>query len=102
MPKQPKRIQAWTGDRDAHVTAGARGQADHAADLLVGVARVDAEVDGDLDGLVELGVGLHQGDGLGERQEGFTVARPGLNALGLLCHGPSPPPSGPWPERNLR
>ena len=43
-------------DGDADVLAGALGQVDDAADHLVGVARIDAERDGDFDGLVELGV----------------------------------------------
>jgi len=30
----------------------------HAADLLVGVAGIDAQIDGDLDGFVELAVAL--------------------------------------------
>ena len=41
--------------RDADGLAGARGQRHDAADHLVGVARIDAEVERDLDGLVELG-----------------------------------------------
>ena len=47
---------------DADVLAGARRQRDGAAHHLVGLAGVDAEADGDLDGLVELGRGqrLHQ------------------------------------------
>ena len=67
-------------DGDAHVAAGAGRQADDAAHVLVGVARVDAQIDGDLDGLVELGggVGLHQLDGLGERMQRLAVAGPGL------------------------
>ena len=45
---------------DAHGLAGAVGQDDRAADLLVGVAGVDAQTDVDLHGLVELGdLGLH-------------------------------------------
>ena len=51
---------------DADVLAGALGQDDDAADHLVGVARIDAEVERDLDRLVELGggVGLDQADRL--------------------------------------
>ena len=41
--------------RDADLAAGARRQGDDSPDLLVGVTRIDAEVDGDLDALVELG-----------------------------------------------
>ena len=53
--------------RDAHVLAGARRQRDGAAHHLVGLAGIDAEADGELDGLVELGRGerLHQLDRLG-------------------------------------
>ena len=39
---------------DANVLAGASWQADGAAHHLVGLARVDAEADCDIDGLVEL------------------------------------------------
>ena len=39
---------------DAHGAAGAVRQVDHAADHLVGMARIDAEVHRDFDGLVEL------------------------------------------------
>ena len=47
-------------DKDLAGLAGAVGQDDGAADLLVSVAGVDAELDVDLDGLVELGgSGLH-------------------------------------------
>ena len=44
--------------RDADGLAGALGQGDDAADHLVGVARIDAEVHRDLDRLVELGGGV--------------------------------------------
>ena len=49
--------------------AGAVGQVDHAAHHLVGVLGIDPEIHGDLDGLVELGLGalLDQLDRLGER-----------------------------------
>ena len=47
---------------DADVLAGAGGQRDDAADHLVGVARIDAQVQRDFDRLVELGGGV----GLGE------------------------------------
>jgi hypothetical protein len=42
---------------DLDVLAGARGQRHHAADHLVGVARIDAQVQRDFDGFVELGGG---------------------------------------------
>ncbi len=45
-------------DGDADGLAGAVRQVDHAADHLVGVARVDAEVHRDLEGLVELRCGI--------------------------------------------
>ena len=44
-------------DRDAHRLAGAVGQLHDAAHHLVRMARIDAQVHGDLDGLVELGLG---------------------------------------------
>ena len=40
---------------DSHVFAGARGQRDHAADHLVGMTRINAQVQRDFDGFVELG-----------------------------------------------
>src|SRR5262249_6378798 len=54
-------------DGDAHVLAGARGQADGASHHLVSLAGVDAEPGGQLDGLVELGAGqaLHEVERLG-------------------------------------
>ncbi len=45
-------------DGDAHVLAGAGGEGDDAAHHLVGMARIDAEVQRDLDRLVELGGGI--------------------------------------------
>ena len=92
-------------DGDADVTAGARRQGDDAADLLVGVARVDAEVHGDLDAFVELGlgVGLHELDGFVDGVRRGAVAGPGLDAFRLLGHVIKPPPlSGPSRGRNLR
>ena len=44
-------------DGDAHVLAGAVGQRNRAANLLLGLTSVDAEAEVDLDGLVELGGG---------------------------------------------
>ncbi len=75
---------------DPQRLAGAVGQAQQAAHHLVGVARIDAEVQRQLDGLVELGRGiaLHQRDRLGQ-------------AVGLVARRPSPRPrpaacSWPW------
>ncbi len=66
------------------------GRLHDAADHLVGVARVDAEVHRDLDGLVELGLGplLDQLHGLVERVELVAVdAFAGrLRALSDMCH----------------
>jgi hypothetical protein len=94
---------------DAHADglAGAVGQADHAADHLVGVAGVDAEVHRDLDGLVELGrgIGAHQGDRLVEVVEllGLDLGGQGLHALAELGHRFTPPPrSCPSSGRSLR
>ena len=86
--------------------AGAVGQVDHAADHLVGVARVDAEVQRYLDGLVELGggVGLHQRNRFINAVELLAVDRgEGFLLLGQLCHALSPPqPGGPSRGRSLR
>ena len=59
---------------DADVLAGALGQRHDAADHLVGVARVDAQVHRDLDGLVELGggVGLDDADRLIDADRSFS------------------------------
>ena len=53
-------------DGDGHVLAEAVGQRQGAAQLLLGMANVDAEQDVQLDRLVEAGAGslLDQGDGL--------------------------------------
>ena len=53
-------------DEHAGDLAGAVGQDDGAADLLVGVTGVNAQLHVQLDGLVELGLG-----GLGDELEGF-------------------------------
>jgi hypothetical protein len=65
------------------VRAGAVGQVDHAADHLVGVTRVDAEIHRDFDGLVELGNGafLDQRHSITERVELVAV-----NAFVDLLH----------------
>ena len=62
---------------DADRLAGALGQGDDAADHLVGVARIDAQVQRDLDRLVELGggVGLHQRDRLIDAVQLLAVDR---------------------------
>ena len=93
--------------RDADVLAGALGQVDDAADHLVGVARIDAQVQRDFDGLVELGGGeaLDEADRLVDAVELLAVDLVGLGLLllGQLCHGLSPPqPGGPSRERSLR
>ena len=73
--------------------AGARGQRQRAPDDLVGLAGVDAEADGQLDGLVELGAGqlLHQVDGLAEAVELLAVdlAQAVLVLLPVLGHRPT-------------
>ena len=90
------------------VAARAVRQVADAADHLVGVTRIDAEVHRDLDGLVELGVGalLDQADGLGERIElGAVDALTGLDdALSDMCHDRplSPRLPGPWTGRSPR
>ena len=81
-------------DGDADGLAGAVRQVDDAADHLVGVARVDAEVHRDLEGLVELrgGVGLDQRDGLGDGEVGLALEglAGGGGALCDLRHGLTP------------
>ena len=54
---------------DANVLAGARRKIDHAADHLVSIFRVNAEVHSDFDGLVKLRlcVRFHQSNGFGDR-----------------------------------
>ena len=89
---------ARTGEHgDADVLAGACGQVADASDLLVSVARVDAQIDRDLDAFVELrlGVGLHRLHSLVEAVQLVGVHRPGLDALCNIRHGPTPPPSDP-------
>ena len=55
--------------RDAQLAARAVRQRDHAAHHLVGMTRIDAQIDRQLDGLVELGGGarLHQLHGFFDR-----------------------------------
>ena len=64
-------------DGDTHLLARARRQADGAAHHLVGLAGVDAEADGDVDGLVEGGRGhlLDDPQRLARRVELVTVER---------------------------
>jgi hypothetical protein len=59
----------------ADVATGARGQGDGATHHLVRLAGVDAQTDGDLDGLVELRRGhlLHQSERLSRRVERIAV-----------------------------
>ena len=88
-------LRALREHRDADGFAGAVGEVDDAADHLVGVARVDAEVERDLDRLVELGgrVAFHQLKRLIDAVELLAVDRgERLLALGKLRHRLSPPP----------
>src|SRR6185369_11013968 len=86
-------------DGDAHAAPGTVRQVDHAAHHLVGMARVDAEIDRHLDGLVELGAGallehldrLVQGIGLAAVDPFARL----VHALCNLCHRLNPPPPGP-------
>jgi hypothetical protein len=87
--------------------AGAGGEGDDAAHHLVRVAGIDAEVQRDFDGLVELGrrQALHQADGFIDGVEFLAIdlADPGFAVLGQLCHVLSPPqPGGPSRGRCLR
>ena len=60
---------------DAHRTAGAVRQADRTAHVLIGLLRIDAQADVDLDRLVELRVGvlLHQRNGFVGREQRFRI-----------------------------
>ena len=90
---------------DADGLAGALGQVDHAADHLVGVARIDTQVQRDFDGLVELGggVGLHDRDRFVDAVQLLAVDGPALLLLGYLGHRISPPlPGGPWRGQSPR
>ncbi len=81
-------------DRDADGLAGPVRQHADATDHLVGVTRVDAEIDGDLDGLVELRrrALLHEGKRLVKGIELVAVdALAGsLDALSNLRHRLTP------------
>ena len=76
--------------RDAHRAAGAVRQVADAAHHLVGVARIDAEVHRDLDGLVELRLGalLDQLHRVVERIElgAVDALAGGADALSFVCH----------------
>ena len=78
--------------RDADVLAGALGQIDHAADHLVGVARIDAQVHRQLDGLVELGGGeaLDEADRFVDGVELLAVDLVGLRSSASWSAWPSP------------
>ena len=94
-------------DGDPDVLAGAGGEGDDAADHLVGVARIDAQVQRDFDRLVELrgGIGLDGLDRLVDAVELLAVDRVGerLLLLGELGHRLSPPSlRGPSRGRSLR
>ena len=77
--------------RDADVLAGALGQVDHAADHLVGVARINTEIERDFDRLVELGGGeaADQRDRFGDAVilVRIDLAVECLQFLGELGHG---------------
>ena len=75
---------------DADRLAGAGGQHDRTADQLVRLLRVDAELHGHVDGLIELGDGgfLDQGQGFSDRVQlgAVDLLRNGGSALGQFCH----------------
>src|SRR6185437_1158492 len=77
-----------------------------AAQILLGLARIDIEVERHLDGLVEFGAGarLHHLHRLGEGIIGVAVDAFGrlLQALSLVSHGSTPPPRGPSTGRSRR
>src|SRR3546814_690428 len=92
---------------DAHRLAGALGQGHDAANHLIGVTRIDAKVDRNLHGLVELRsrIRLHQRDRLVHRVKLLRINGFGqlLRLLAQLCHDLSPPPlRGPSRGRSLR
>jgi len=81
--------------RHPHRLAGAGRQNDRTADHLVGLLRVDAELHGDVDRLVELGAGAF----LDQRERGLDriqLARVDLGADRLRAFGQArhvrPPP----------
>src|SRR3954452_9769906 len=84
------RLVALGEDGDGDVLAQTVGQRDGAAQLLVGVADVEARADVDLDRLVELrGLGrLDERDGLGGRVLVLAVDLPARlgELLAVLCH----------------
>ena len=86
-------------DGDAHRAAGAVRQLAHAAHHLIRMARVDAEIHGDLDRLVELRLGalldeLHR---LAERVELGAIDALEGGLVTLSCaHLVTPPLRGPW------
>src|SRR6185437_2734184 len=93
-------------DGDTHGAARAVRQVDDATNHLVGMARVDAEIHGDLDRLVELGAGarldhLHR---IAERVELLAIdtLTGGGDFLCELYHRLSLPPGCPWNGRNPR
>ncbi len=61
-------LSARANTRDAHVLAGAGRERDDTADHLVGVARIDAQVQRDFDGFVELGGGVASSRGRSPRR----------------------------------
>src|SRR5690606_29166005 len=60
-------------DEDTDRLAGAAREHDRAADDLVGMTRIDAQADGDLDRFIELGVG----GALHELERGLRVVQRG-------------------------
>ena len=88
-------IVALGKDQHADGLTGTMGQHDGAADLLVGVAGIDAQADGDLQGLVELRLG-----GLQRQRDGLfglvVVLLDQLDAVLIfltMLHGSLPPVS---------
>src|SRR5438270_422203 len=75
---------------DARRLSGSGGQRHRVANHLVGLARIDAELEGHFDGLVELrlGVSLHDLERLARRIQlvPLEVLLDFLQTLGCLCH----------------
>ncbi len=99
-------LVAASENSNANRAARAIRQVDDAADHLVGVARIDAEVHRDFDGFIELGDSTFLDETDSSRQivqlvaiDAFTDL---VNALGNLRHRLSPPLPGPSNGQNLR
>jgi len=93
------RLVALGEDGDPNRLAGAVRQGDYTAHVLIGMARIDAQVHGDLDGLVEFRLGplldqLHRfRQWIGLVPINRRISRP--ESLSLACHDRYPTTSRP-------